>query len=619
MGNRIEPGSVIGWQDQEWILMDIPTLDSAVLRHPINGHIEIAKSQDLKSTRSGATGQKGLLAIPPDAWEQAWSRFSALRPLLNRKSRERTAAEVDQVAAQLNKNRATIYRWIERCEATGTVSSLVRKGRNDAGKTRLDTATEVIITHYIDKYFLTLERPTVVDVHEDIEVECRQKKLKPPNLSTIRRRIDSLQDRHVMAKRMGPKKARETFDPIRGSFPGADVPLAVEQVDHTPIDVIFVDEVYRKPIGRGFLTTVVDCCTRMLAGFCVTFDHPGALSTGLALSHAILPKGQWLLERGIEATWPIYGLPAKIFADNAKEFRGTMIERASHEHNFLMENRPKGQPNFGGYIERAFRTFMKKAQRIPGTTFSNTQEKAEYDSEGRAVMTLKEFERWFTIFVLKVYHQRRHRGIGYVPPVKLYEHFILGDEHRKGIGLPEPIHDEFKLKMDFMPYVERTIQEYGVLIDYIYYYADVLRTWIHARDPANSKLKRKFVFVRDPRDISTIYFLDPDAGNYFPVPYRNITHPPMSQWDLNAIIKRLTEHPELQPNEDLIFEGLAELRQIEKDSAEKTKSARRQQQRRNDWGKNAMSRSHTAPPPPPVDVERWDDVVQPYEDIEEST
>lgn len=111
----------------------------------------------------------------------------------------------------------------------------------------------------------------------------------------------------------------------------------------------------------------------------------------------------------------------------------------------------------------------------------------------------------------------------------------------KGLVLSTLIEDETKLKLDFMPFVERTIQEYGVLIDNIYYYADVLRNWIHARDPNNSKLKRKFIFSRDPRDISVVYFFDPELKIYYPIPYRNISHPPISLWELNSIIKDLNQ------------------------------------------------------------------------------
>ncbi|MCS4509968.1 DNA-binding domain-containing protein [Xylophilus ampelinus] len=612
--SRLIPGSPVVWKDRSWILLDIPAVDRVLIRDPETGHMELASPTDLRTTQVPNAGRHGLMSIPTEDWNEAWNRFQAIRPLLDRGPRQRTRQEVDEVAKNFGKDTATVYRWITKWKESRTVSALIRSGRSDNGKSRLSDAVEVIIRHEIDTFYLGKERPTIVELWERVAMACRKQGLKAPNMSTMRRRVDRLQDRLVVAKRYSSKQAREIYEPIRGSFPGADVPLAVYQIDHSPIDIILVDEKHRRPIGRGYLTIVTDSCTRMLTGFCASLDPPGALSTGLAMAHAILPKAKWLAERGIDTSWPINGIPAKVFADNAAEFRGTMLERACREYGILMENRPKGQPNYGGHVERLFRTFMHRAQSLPGSTFSNTLERGEYDSDGRAVMTLAEFENWFTVFVTKVYHQRPHSGIGRVPPVKLFEQFVLGTSTTKGIGLPEPIHDEYKLRLDFMPFVERTIQEYGVVIDNIHYYGDVLRPWIHGRDPHNAKLKRKFVFARDPRDIGEIYFLDPETGAYYPVPYRNLTRPRISVWDLNAALKRIAEQPELQPDEDTIFEGLAEMTRIEQTASETSRKVRRTAQRRANWHESTAAREPRLPPTEPP----WQPDVQPFDDIEEA-
>ena len=53
---------------------------------------------------------------------------------------------------------------------------------------------------------------------------------------------------------------------------------------------------------------------------------------------------------------------------------------------------------------------MHRIHLIPGTTFSNVADKGGYDSEGRAVMTLKELERWLALEILGVYHKSVHAG-----------------------------------------------------------------------------------------------------------------------------------------------------------------------------------------------------------------
>lgn len=615
--SRLLPGSVILWNERKWILLDLPSVDSALVRDPKSGHVELAPAEQIRADVPATPDLHGLMAIPEAEWDEAWRRFEAIRPLLNRGARQRTHEEVDAVAQAVGKDRATVYRWIKQWSKTKAVSGLIRSGRSDAGSSRLPAPVEAILKQEIEAFYLTRERPTVVELWERVSLACRESGLSAPNLSTVRRRVERLPDRLTMAKRLSPKLARESFEPHRGSFPGADWPLAVYQIDHTPIDVSLVDDKYRQPIGRGYLTIVIDSCTRMLAGFCVSLDPPGSLSTGLAMAHAILPKKAWLAEHDLDGSWPIHGIPAMVYADNAAEFRGTMLERACREYGIVMENRPKGQPNYGGHVERLFRTFMRRTQSLPGSTFANIEERGEYQSDSRAAMTLAEYTRWFATFVTKVYHQRPHRGIGRMSPVKLYEQFILGSDTVQGIGLPEPIRDAFKLRLDFLPYVERTIQEYGVVIDNIHYYADVLRPWIHARDPDNAKLKRKFVFVRDPRDIGEVYFLDPDAKTYYPVPYRDLTRPRMSVWELNAVLKRLAEQPERQIDEATIFEGLAEMSRIRQDSEQKSRSARRTSQRKAGWDKGKAALRPALPAPAASD-DSWADDVQPFDDIEES-
>jgi putative transposase len=56
--------------------------------------------------------------------------------------------------------------------------------------------------------------------------------------------------RLVTAKREGSKKARELFGPVAISTLQPEHPMDVLQIDHTPMDVIVVDQQKRRPIGR---------------------------------------------------------------------------------------------------------------------------------------------------------------------------------------------------------------------------------------------------------------------------------------------------------------------------------------------------------------------------------
>src|SRR6202044_3454667 len=109
------------------------------------------------------------------------------------------------------------------------------------------------------------------------------------------------------------KAARDRFSPTVGSFPAQAGPLSTVQVDHTPVDLIFVDAEHRLPIGgRATLTIATDVYSKMLDGFNLAFEAPSTHMVGACLTHAVLPKERFLADLGIEAEWPCYGLMGTI-------------------------------------------------------------------------------------------------------------------------------------------------------------------------------------------------------------------------------------------------------------------------------------------------------------------
>lgn len=603
----IRPGQLVYWRNEPYIVIEIRGLSEAIVRALDNVISDVAHVADLSMAPQAEKNMSAphVLAKGRD-WRTATERFELIKPLLEMHNRQ--AADVEAVARSAKKSLTTIYRWIARFEEQGLVSSMLRSERSDKGDNRISQEVEEIIQLKIEDVYLDKERPTVAELHEEIERECRSLGLNAPHKNTVYARVKKIEKEKLLTKRYDAKYARGKTKPVPGTFPGADFPNAVVQIDHTPVDVIVVDRVHRLPIGRPYLTLALEVCTKMVSGFCMTLDNPSASTAGLCISHAVNKKHLWLAKRDIDAEWPIYGKMQKIHMDNAKEFRGNMLKRACAQHDIIIEHRPKGMPNYGPHVERAFRTFMLKMHSLPGTTFSNVKEKLEYDSEGRACMTLQELEQWFTLFLVYYYHHKGHKGISDIPPIKLYTQYVHGTMEQPGIGLPAPIEDEVTFQLDFTPYVRRAVQREGIVIDHIQYYAPVLNKWIGSIDPKTRKA-RKFICVRDPRDISIIYFLDPDTKTYTSIPYADNTRPPISQWELKAVLKRIGEDPLNVINEEMIFKGIEKMRNVEREAVEKTRLAK--QQRATEKRKRRMSERRegwkdvhaTRPTAAPVDTE----------------
>jgi putative transposase len=286
-------------------------------------------------------------------------------------------------------------------------------------------------------------------------------------------------------------------------------------------------------------------------------------------------------------------------------------------HGIDLHWRPVRRPHFGGHIERLLGTFNQDIHALPGSTFSNPMARGAYDSEQHAAMTLSEFEQWLSILIVEVYHQRLHSELG-MTPLQKYEEGIFGTDARPGRGLPERVMDEMRLRLNFMPYVERTVQSHGIVIDEIQYYDDVLKPWIHSRDSreTSGKRKQKFIVRRDPRDISRIYFYDPDLKQYFEIPYRHTAHPPISVWELREVRRKLKEEGHKSINEDVIFDAYNRLRALEAEAVRETKKARRAAQRRRDHVQAQRPQAESLTSLSEPRLARAEE-IQPFDEIEE--
>jgi putative transposase len=365
-----------------------------------------------------------------------------------------------------------------------------------------------------------------------------------------------------------------------GHFPGATYPLSYVQIDHTPVDVILVDEITRRPVGRPWLTLVMDVFSRAVLGYHLSFDPPGDQSVGLALAHAILSKDEWLAAHKVDAEWPCWGIPETVHGDNAKEFRGGLLGRVSQEYGFSLEWRALGKPQYGGHIERLLGTFMTEIHQLQGTTFSSIAERKDYKSVKRAEMSLTDLEIWMANQIAGVYHNRPHSELSGETPMERFQKGLLPTTSSPGRGIPALLMDRDRVRLDFMPFVERTIQSYGIEVDGIGYYSQDLRTFIGMKDPNNPKLKRQFLVRRDPRDISVVYLLDPHSGGYLPIPYRDTTHPAISLWEWNKTKKKAKNGKSKEENETLRFNAIKTMRTVEEAAARKTIKARREETRR---------------------------------------
>jgi len=581
----LEKGAVVTSNGRDYVIVAFADVNLVLAREIASGEKVLLKIGDLnnrvitgKPITSKAHTSLDLLEISDADWAEAERRLTIITPLLE--GQERAGPLYRKVSEENNVSRATLYRWVQAYRNSGLLSSLLPTKRSGGrGKGRLPEEVELIIADCIENYYLTDQGTSIAATAEEVRRHCANAEIHLPDPQTVRKRILWITEKERMLRRKGRRATDLRFEPNKGSIPDADWPLALVEIDHTVLPVIIVDEESRQSIKRPWITLAIDVYSRMVLGMYLSLDAPSAMSAGMCISHAILGKEKWLSSLGLdEIEWPCWGVMGILHMDNAREFRGDMLKVACVEYDIDLHLRPVKHPEYGAHIERLMGTVSEALKTVGGTTFSGPKEKGEYDSEARASMTISELEKWLVLFFAR-YHRRIHAGLG-TTPLQKWREGLIGGNGKPGRGLPARRLDEEKIRLDFMPFEERVVNDYGVVIDDVHYFSDVLRPWINAPDPKFPRHSRKFRFRRDPRDISHIYFFDPEFSRYCAIPYRDLSLPPVSIWELRAAKKRARDLGMKDCSEQELFTLINRQRELESEAAIKTKSARRNQQKR---------------------------------------
>lgn len=547
--------------------------------------IELAKISDLRPLPQEETEQPDPYDRPLDSYPEkkiarARWRLSVIEPFLGEMRGNKTAMIA---AAKVHKvNVSSLYNWMAKFDQYGHVGCLVDSDfKGGTGGTRLEKDVEDQMSQLIQDEYMNSK--SVKRTIAAIANRCKDLGLKLPHANTVRRRINQISERERMAKRVGPRAAMQRFEAKVGTTPNANRPLSLVQMDHTELDIMLVDEIERKPFKRPWLTVLIDSFSRMVLGFYISFDEPSSFAVGRAVAHAVLRKENFLKKIGLEdLQWPCWGKMNTLYMDNGKDFRGTMLKESCANYKIALKWRPPRKPEMGGIIERYMGTVAEELKDLPGNTKVSKEMRAKLQPETSASFTLTEFEKFFTYWLIEVYHKRGHAGIGGMAPIDKWNEGLIGTSTQPGIGLPQAIEDENRLKLDLLPQYKRTVQRTGVHLLKFTFFADVLRKWVGSIDQsANGRKKppRKFVFKMDPRDISSVKFLDPDDNKYYEIPSTlNIKPLIMSIWDYRRSLEEAKKKRK-NPDQAAIFAAYKMLRAMEQEAKKKTHHAKKKLER----------------------------------------
>ncbi len=386
--------------------------------------------------------------------------------------------------------------------------------RNDPKAQERASKVAELLDQAIDEVYLKDQRFTVQAVHDALLVKIEDanrfrdhdNQLPEPYKSSLYDAVSKLDDYEVIEARYGKKIADEKYRAVLQG-PRPTRPLERVECDHTITDLFVIDPVMMLPIGRAVLTWMICVYTKMIIGFYISFNPPSYLTVMECLKHAIRPK-TYLKKKysSIRNDWNPYGIPEVLVVDNAREFHGRNLEDACHQLGIVLQFGQRGKPWIRPSVERSYRTVATQLHhQLPGTTFSNIVEKADYEPGKTAIITPDVLDEITHKWLADVYQISPHRGIKDVPVLRW----------EKGIAEWPPALPANNEILDVsLGYTEERVPSArGIELDNLFYNDDDLALVRRTLEP-----RKKVIIKRNPSDLSQIHVYDEKHNRYLPVP-----------------------------------------------------------------------------------------------------
>lgn len=559
-------------------------------------------AEDAATPRCLADYPESLVAI-------ARYRFSVIEPLLTLALR--TRADVRARVQELEANQSTsaertlhntlsvaaLYRWLRDYTHSGhDLRALIPavRARGGTAASRLRTEVETLATATIQDKYKAQEKVTIDDVQHELAVRLAdengvrapQDQLALPSRATLARRIATSNLRQEQSQRRSQRTAKNAATQY-GQTPYPEWPLERVEIDHTRTDLIVIDDRDNLPLGRLTLTYCLDTATRYPLGYYLGFEPPSYLTAMECLHHAICPKPDVRQLYGAAHAWLAYGMPATLVIDNGKEFIGHDLADACLLLGIVLQYTPVRTPQFKAGVERMFGSLNTMLfHTLPGTTFADPVERGNYQSAEQACVYLSAVDKLLNIFLVDIYAERFHRGLGAIPA----RCWAAKTQQGFAPALP-PSAAELTILLGRT--TTRVVQRYGIEFASLRYNCDDLA-------PLRMQLQGQPAKVKyHPADLSYLHVYDPTAAQYIRVPAldQEYTHD-LSLWKHQVIRQAVLAE---QDRVDMVALGQAKrkLQQLVEDGRQRKRQSTRTRLARWDTaGKPTRQAARPAPTAP---------------------
>lgn len=411
----------------------------------------------------------------------------------------------------------TFYRWYARHRHHNDLRCLVPRW-DRRGSTNPKQASRILelLEDCIEEAYKASPSASTASIHSRLCLKVDKENesllngqpLVPPSVRTVYRLIEKIDAIDIHRAKHGAAVADKRFRLAGGIGVRTARILERVEIDHTPLDLFVVDEATGLPLGRPWLTVVLDHHSRMILGYYLSFGPPSAEAVVGALRHAILPKPK-LIEAipglSFEHEWICYGKPEVFVLDNGLEFLGRVLESIAFDLGIRLQFCPKRQPRFKGSVERFLKTINHHfAALLPGASMAKLHLRGDYDPQKMAVLTFAECKHVVEKWILDVYAQRKHKTLRVSPWYQWQQGLRVFEPE-----LPDSL-ESLRRRIGIVS--ERKVQKDGLTENGIRYSSGELQ---EVANTYGIGVSLRLLF--DPEDLGEIHVWKPDEDEPFTV------------------------------------------------------------------------------------------------------
>ena len=370
----------------------------------------------------------------------------------------------------------TVRNWITAYKKSGSNAFMLidKRGVTKRSK-RIDGRVEEIIDEVLRKRYLKIKGDSINSSYDYLVREIRAlnlnegSELEIPSINTLKRRVGELPKILVDRHRYGTAYAKNKW---RYSIHGDQSTRVMERVeiDHTLLDVWVIDPRSGIPLGRPWITVLIDRYSKYVVGIHVSFYGPSTSSVASALKMSIEPK-DIICEAvdGLSNFWSAYGVAEVYMMDNGKEMHSDRFRRIGWELQSDFIYNPVRHPWLKSSIERTMREICRILP-AAGKVYAPVKNAQVPDPKKTASIMFDDLCEGLIKWVVDVYPRHINRdtltrpidlwteGVESMPPITLpvstqYLDISMGISYERTIGRDG-------LVMQYLRYNSPELQDY---------------------------------------------------------------------------------------------------------------------------------------------------------------